>query len=109
MSHSLTLSPLRLLRRWLAGERRVAGPGAIHLDVAERLLDCETAALTYAHTEAGQVADRVTGVRELFQAALTDPRTPGIVDRDEARGITRALATASQTATTHTQTLANLL
>jgi hypothetical protein len=98
-------SPMRILRAWLFRERAVRGPGAIELGVVERQVDREVAAIGSAVSAAAGIERRLDRVRGQLRAALTDRKTPGIVDADESRGIARALNGTSVVAHNHTAEL----
>lgn len=82
------LSPLRLMRRWIFQERALAGPGAIHLTVLERVVDRQGEALTTATATAEEIEERLAATQDHLRAALAD----GVVDPSEAATLTRALA-----------------
>ena len=93
---------MRMLRAWLFRERAVRGVGAIELDVVERQIDREQAAVGNAAGEATDIEQRLQRVRREFSAAMTDRRSPGIIDASESRKIARALIGTAVTALHHT-------
>jgi len=101
-------SPVRILRAWLFRERAVRGPGAIELDVVERQVDREALAIGNALTAATGIARRIDRVRGKVRAALTDLKTPGIIDADETRGIARELNGTAVATHHHTAQLESL-
>lgn len=98
-------SPMRILRAWLFRERAVRGPAALELDIVDRQVAREEVAGRAAAGEAATIARRLERVRAALRAAITDNRTPGIVDRDETRAIARQLNGTSVAAHRHTERL----
>ncbi len=98
-------SPMRMLRAWLFRERAVRGPGAIELDVVERQVDRESAAVNAAAGAAAGIERRLQNVGEKIRAAMTDRQSPGVIDSAEARGIARDLLGTKVAAHHHTENL----
>lgn len=105
MSDKPRISPMRMLRAWLFRERAVRGPGAIELDVVDRQVTREEQAVSAAAGEAASLEKRLQRACARFRAALTDKKTPGVVDADESRGIARELVGAKVDAHHHTERL----
>ena len=91
-------SPMRILRAWLFRERAVRGPAAIELDVVERQVDRESAAVSAAAGAAAGIERRIDGAKTSLRAALAD----GVVDASEARALARSLVRTSLAAHEHT-------
>ncbi len=92
---------MRMLCAWLCRERAVRGPGAIELDVLDRQIQRERAAVG---AEAGVAADLEQGLDHLgreIHAALTDAETPGVITTAEARAISHRLHGTKQAAHHH--------
>lgn len=104
----ITLAPMRLLRAWLFRERALRGPAAIELDVVEHQINRETAAVAAASVEAGVIEAGLARVRCSVHAALTDAKTPGVIDSSEARGIARQLIRSTIKAQHHSNHLKTL-
>lgn len=99
------ISPLRVMRAWLFRERAVRGPAAIELDVLQRQVDREHAAVSAEAGAAAGIEQRLDRVRQKLHAALTDDHTPGVVDEAESRVLARALIGTSVAAHHHTARL----
>lgn len=98
-------SPMRMLRAWLFRERAVRGPCAIELDVVDRQITREQAAVTAASGAAAGIESRLHRLRQSFRAALIDPKTPGIIDAEETRMLARELIGTSVAAQRHVEKL----
>lgn len=96
---------MRILRAWLFRERALRGPAAIELDVVDRQVTREEAAVHAATGEAVTIEQRLTRVRRAVHAALTDDKTPCIIDADESRKIARELIGVTVQAHHHKQSL----
>lgn len=94
-----------MLRAWLFRERAVRGPSAIELDVVERQIVREQAAVSAEAGAAAGIEHRLQRVRDRLRAAMTDKKTPGVIDADETRGLARELVGASVDAHHHTAKL----
>lgn len=94
-------SPMRLLRAWLFRERAIRGPAAIELDVAERQINREEAAVVEEAAAASLIEIRIDTARRTVREALAD----GVIDAREATAITRQLLDTATVAHTHTQHL----
>lgn len=101
-------SPMRIVRAWLFRERAVRGPAAIELDVVERQVDRETAAVCTARDDAAGIERLLQNVRNAVQAAITDRETPGVIDSAETRKIARQLIGTTIAAHHHKQQLDSL-
>ena len=88
---------MRMLRAWLFRERAMRGSGAIELDVAERQVAREEAAVTAAAGEAGQIERSLDGAKKALAEALAD----GVVDQAEASRLARRLVGTSLAAHHH--------
>lgn len=95
-------SPCRILRAWLFRERAVRGPAAIELDVVDRQLTRETAAVTAAAGAAAGIEQKLERARRELAADLAND---GIVDANEAKRLARLLNGTNLAAHRHTQTL----
>jgi hypothetical protein len=98
-------SPMRMMRAWLFRERAVRGPNAIELDVVDRQITREERAVGTAAGEAATIERRLHRARQAMRAAITDKKTPGVIDADETRVIARALVGTSVAAHHHTERL----
>lgn len=92
---------MRILRQWLFGERAIRGGGAIELDIVERQIDRETAAVSAEAGAAAGLERRLQGVRDELARDLAD----GVVDLNEARRLARKLNGTAMEAHLHTQKL----
>lgn len=97
-------SSIRRMWHWLFRERAVAGAGAVHLDVLERTLRAEEAAVTAAAGAARSVEKQVDATRTTLAAAMAD----GVIDAHEQRALATQLNAAALAAATHTETLQSL-
>lgn len=95
-------SPMRVIRRWLFGERALRGPAAIELDVLDRQVTREENALRHATAEAETLTGQLAGTRTELASALAND---GIVDAQEAASLARHLMDTSIAANAHRQTL----
>jgi hypothetical protein len=100
---------MRVLRQLLFRLRAFSGPGAIELDVMDRQISREEDSVQRCTEEAGDIERSLERSRRLLRSALTDPRSPGIVDAREARALARSLMGTSVTAATHRQHLEGLV
>lgn len=100
-TRATTPSPVRVMRAWLFRERAVRGPAAIELDVFERQVDRESAAVSAAAGDAAVIERRLQGIREELASDLAD----GVVDADEARRLARKLNGTAVHAHHHTEKL----
>lgn len=102
-------SPLRMMCAWVFRERAVRGPAAIELDVLDRQITREAAAVS---AEAGAAAGIEHGLDRIgadLHAALTDAETPGVITTAEARTLSRHLNGTKIAAHTHTAHLEAML
>lgn len=93
---------MRVIRRWLFGERALRGPAAIELDVIDRQVTREETIVRTATAEAETITGQLTDSRTALAAALAND---GIVDAQEAAGLAGRLMDTSITANAHRQTL----
>lgn len=110
---ALVSSPLRALGDFIgrmAGARLRHGDCGGHLEV--EVLRQHTAELhdevEACATEAAQVEQAEQGLGEYLRAALTDKRSPGVIDAAESRGLRRRLANLHAQAHHHTTHLRQL-
>lgn len=97
-----------MLRAWLFRERAVRGPGAIELDVVDRQVTRELTALTAEAAAAAVIEHNLDRFREKFRGALTDQKSPGVIDAAESRALARALNGTAVAAHRHTGRLEKL-
>jgi hypothetical protein len=99
---------MRMLRVWLLGERAVRGAADIALDVAQRQVEREQRIVTRVTAEAVEIEARVDQACAAVRTALTDSRTPGFIDAQEAKVVTRAVIGVGLAAHDHNKTLSHL-
>jgi hypothetical protein len=98
-------SPLRVMRRWIFGERKLRAAPAIDLDVLERQVDREEKEITTACAASCEIATDLDGVNREVEAALNDAESPGVITREESCAITRHLLEAATKAHNHNESL----
>lgn len=94
-----------MLRAWLFRERAVRGAGSIELDVVDRQVTREQAAVSAAVGDAAGLEQRIERAKAQLRAALTDAKTPGVVDAEETRALARTLVGTSVAAHHHAERL----
>lgn len=100
-------APLRMLRA-LFHRLRNAGTNPMALDIAEHQISREEAAIAAGVRGAKRLVTRIDSHRAEIAAYLTDKKSPGIIDADEARQLTRHLITTGQAASAHATQLETL-
>lgn len=96
-------APIRILRQLLFRLR--GGGNCIEYDVIERQLGREELAVKHAAEESRAIEKRLLRVRASVRTALTDEKTPGVIDQEESLAIARQLVGTSVAAHRHTQSL----
>lgn len=101
-------SPLAVLRALFARLRGTTHANRIAVDIGEEQLARHSEGLVRGVCGARRIESHIDGHRSAIAAALTDERSPGIIDEHEARELTRRLTSTGQHALRHRQHLESL-
>jgi hypothetical protein len=96
------------LRRFAARLRQSTPTHRLEAELIDRQVTRELTALRDAEGEAVTITTDLDLLRQTVSRALTDRRTPGIIDESEAAELIRALMTTTTHASAHRQHLAAL-
>jgi hypothetical protein len=102
------LSPMQALRRLAAALRRSTPTHRLEATLLDTEVTRELTALHQAEGEARKITTDLDALRKNISRALTDRRTPGIIDETEAAALVSGLLTTATHASAHRQHLAAL-